>query len=167
METTIRLKNNIFFDHRGSFSPLSLKVLDKDWVQSNISFNLKKWTLRGLHYQRGEFEQSKLIKVINGKILDFVFDMRIENNSEIEFFEMISGDEVYIPKGYAHGFITLEDNTIVQYLVDNEYNQPSEGNIIWDKFTQIEDKIKTIEPNFDKGLITISDKDLIENGTDL
>jgi dTDP-4-dehydrorhamnose 3,5-epimerase-like enzyme len=51
--------------------------------------------------------------------------------------------------------ITLEDNTIVQYLVDNEYNQPSEGNIIWDKFTQIEDKIKTIEPNFDKGLITI------------
>lgn len=160
-EKAEKLKNCIFFDERGSFSPLSLNLLDKVWVQSNISVNPKKWTLRGLHYQKGWYSQSKLIKVIKGEILDFVVDLRGDTLSSVEFFEMSEGDEIIVPKGYAHGFITLEENTVVQYLVDNEYNPNSEGNLVWDKFDSILDKIKEISPEFETSKIIISKKDLI------
>jgi dTDP-4-dehydrorhamnose 3,5-epimerase len=162
MEKAIRIKKNIFFDDRGSFSPLSLKELDKVWAQSNISVNPNKWTLRGLHFQKGLLAQAKLIKVINGKILDFVLDMREGFNNNIEFFEMNSGDEIFVPKGFAHGFITLENNTIVQYLVDNKYDPPSEGSLVWSNFPVIEEEIKLLDPDFNKEMIIISDKDLVE-----
>ena len=162
MEKATKIKKNIFFDDRGSFSPLSLRLLDKVWVQSNISFNPNKWTLRGLHFQKGWWSQAKLIKVINGKILDFVIDMRDGSDNKIEFFEMGSGDEIIVPKGYAHGFITLEENTVVQYLVDNDYKPESEGNLVWLNFPEIEEKIKSIEPSFNKEMVIISDKDLVE-----
>jgi len=162
MEKATKIKKNIFFDDRGSFSPLSLRLLDKVWVQSNISFNPNKWTLRGLHFQKGWWSQAKLIKVINGKILDFVIDIRDGSDNKIEFFEMESGDEIIVPKGYAHGFITLEENTVVQYLVDNDYKPESEGNMVWLNFPEIEEKIKSIEPSFNKEMVIISDKDLVE-----
>ena len=162
MEKATKIKKNIFFDDRGSFSPLSLRLLDKVWVQSNISFNPNKWTLRGLHFQKGWWSQAKLIKVINGKILDFVIDMRDGSDNKIEFFEMGSGDEIIVPKGYAHGFITLEENTVVQYLVDNDYKPEFEGNLVWLNFPEIEEKIKSIEPSFNKEMVIISDKDLVE-----
>jgi dTDP-4-dehydrorhamnose 3,5-epimerase len=161
IEKAKKIKNCIFFDERGSFSPLSLKLLDKVWVQSNVSVNPKKWTLRGLHFQKGWYSQSKLIKVIKGEILDFVVDLRGDTLPNVEFFEMSEGDEIIVPKGYAHGFITLEENTVVQYLVDNEYNPDSEGNLVWTKFDSILDKIKEISPEFDQSKIIISKKDLI------
>lgn len=162
MEKATKIKKNIFFDDRGSFNPLSLRLLDKVWVQSNVSFNPNRWTLRGLHFQNGWWSQAKLIKVINGKILDFVIDMRNGSNNKIDFFEMEPGDEIFVPKGYAHGFITLEENTVVQYLVDNDYKPESEGNLVWLNFPEIEEKIKTIEPSFNKKMVIISDKDLVE-----
>lgn len=162
MEFAKKIKNNIFYDHRGSFSPLSLKILEKDWLQSNISVNPNKWTLRGLHFQKGEFSQAKLIKVMHGRILDFVLDMRIRNNKELEFFEMKPGDEIFVPREYAHGFITLEENTIVQYLVDNDYQPQSEGSLVWSNFPKITETILKIDPNFDEKLVVISDKDLVE-----
>lgn len=162
MEVARRLNTNIFLDHRGSFSPLSLKTLDKEWLQSNISVNPKKHTLRGLHYQKGEFAQAKLIKVINGRILDFVYDMREHSNDGVvDFFEMNAGDEIIVPRGYAHGFITLEDNTIVQYLVDNVYEPKSECSMVWNVFDSIKDKIKEIDSTFNVDNVIISDKDLI------
>ena len=114
MEQPRIINNRIFYDERGSFSPLSLFELDKEWKQSNISVNPKKFTLRGLHYQSGETAQAKLIKVINGRILDFVVDLRVPLRSynNCQFFEMKSGDELIVPRGFAHGFITLEDNTV-------------------------------------------------------
>jgi dTDP-4-dehydrorhamnose 3,5-epimerase len=74
---------------------------------------------------------------------------------------MESGDELLVPKGFAHGFITLRDNTIVQYLVDNDYSPESEGSIVWTNFEQIKVKIENLVGNFDENDITISDKDLI------
>jgi len=162
MEKAYRIKNNIFLDNRGSFSPLSLKLLDKDWVQSNISVNPKKWTLRGLHFQKGVHSQAKLIKVIHGRILDFVLDMRVNGGEDLEFFEMGPGDEILVPREYAHGFITLEENTIVQYLVDNDYNPQSECSLVWTSFPEIKKTMLNIDSNFDSDLIVISDKDLIE-----
>jgi dTDP-4-dehydrorhamnose 3,5-epimerase len=90
-----------------------------------------------------------------------VVDLRVDTPSDVEFFEMSEGDEIIVPKGYAHGFITLEDNTVVQYLVDNEYNPSSEGNLVWTNFESILDKIKEISPEFDPSKVIISKKDLI------
>ena len=115
------------------------------------------------HLQVGEFAQTKLIKVINGEILDFIVDIRegSENYMMLYMYHMESGDELLVPKGFAHGFITLRDNTIVQYLVDNDYSPESEGSIVWTNFEQIKIKIENLVGNFDENDITISDKDLI------
>jgi dTDP-4-dehydrorhamnose 3,5-epimerase len=164
MEQPRIINNRIFYDERGSFSPLSLFELDKEWKQSNISVNPKKFTLRGLHYQSGETAQAKLIKVINGRILDFVVDLRVPFRSydNCQFFEMKSGDELIVPRGFAHGFITLEDNTVVQYLVDNDYNPKTEGSLLWSSFPEIKNETLRLDSTFDISNIIISQKDLVE-----
>jgi dTDP-4-dehydrorhamnose 3,5-epimerase len=164
MEQPRIINNRIFYDERGSFSPLSLFELDKEWKQSNISMNPKKFTLRGLHYQSGETAQAKLIKVINGRILDFVVDLRVPFRSydNCQFFEMKSGDELIVPRGFAHGFITLEDNTVVQYLVDNDYNPKTEGSLLWSSFPEIKNETLRLDSTFDISNIIISQKDLVE-----
>lgn len=162
-------RKQVFPDSRGVFAPLSLKVGGLEWIQSNVSFNPKKFTLRGLHFQVGEFAQTKLIKVINGEILDFIVDIRedSENYMMLYQYHMESGDELLVPKGFAHGFITLRDNTIVQYLVDNDYSPKSEGSIVWTNFPQIKIKIEHLVGKFDENEITISEKDLITKNFNL
>ena len=76
MEQSQFKSNSVFVDHRGTFAPLSLQSYNKDWLQSNISFNPQIYTLRGLHFQVGEKSQAKLIKVITGSIVDFIVDIR-------------------------------------------------------------------------------------------
>jgi dTDP-4-dehydrorhamnose 3,5-epimerase-like enzyme len=71
------------------------------------------------------------------------------------------GDEVYVPRYFAHGFITIEDNTIVQYLVDNDYSPENEGVKVWSDYPEIYGKIKEIDPSFNGDLILIAAKDLI------
>lgn len=156
-------RKQVFPDSRGVFAPLSLKVGGLEWIQSNVSFNPKKYTLRGLHFQVGEFAQTKLIKVINGEILDFIVDIREDSDDYMMLYQyhMESGDELLVPKGFAHGFITLKDNTIVQYLVDNDYSPKSEGSIVWTNFEKIKIKIEHLVGKFNESEITISDKDLI------
>ena len=163
MEEPRIINNRIFYDERGSFSPLSLFELDKQWKQSNISVNPKKFTLRGLHYQSGETAQAKLIKVINGRILDFVVDLRIPliSYNNCQFFEMKGGDELIVPRGFAHGFITLEDNTVVQYLVDNDYSPNNEGSLLWSSLPDIKKEILKLDSTFDISSVIISKKDLV------
>ena len=164
MEQPRIINNRIFYDDRGSFSPLSLFELDKEWKQSNISVNPKKFTLRGLHYQSEETAQAKLIKVINGRILDFVVDLRVplKPYNNCQFFEMKGGDELIVPRGFAHGFITLEDNTVVQYLVDNDYSPNNEGSLLWSSLPDIKNEILKLDSTFDISNIIISEKDLVE-----
>ena len=106
----------------------------------------------------------KLIKVISGKILDFVVDMRkvSDDYNKVFFFEMNEGDEVYVPRYFAHGFITLEEDSIVQYLVDNDYSPENEGVKPWTLYPEIKNKIKELDSIFGEELIVIADKDLIE-----
>ena len=153
-------KGKAFYDHRGVFVPLSLTDTDH-WIQSNISVNTKKLTLRGLHFQLPPFEQAKLIKVIDGSIIDFIVDIRKKswNYNELYIYDMEPGDELYVPAGFAHGFITTKDNTIVQYLVNNTYSPESEGSIVWTKFLPLMQKFNTIE-DFNVHNIVINDKDL-------
>jgi len=154
-------KGKAFYDHRGVFVPLSL-TSHLTWYQSNISVNPKKLTLRGLHFQLPPYAQAKLIKVIDGSVLDFVVDIRKKspNYMKLHIFEMEPGDELYVPREFAHGFITTKDNTIVQYLVDNVYRPESEGSIVWTKFLPLIQKFNTIE-DFNVHDITINDKDLV------
>jgi len=125
--------NPVFVDHRGTFAPLSLKSENKNWLQSNVSFNPIIYTLRGLHFQVGEKGQTKLIKVITGTIIDFIVDIREDSPEYMNllYYPMIPGDELLVPRGFAHGFMTTSPNTIVQYLVDNDYSPESEGSIYW------------------------------------
>lgn len=164
MEQGFKIKNNVFVDHRGTFAPLSLYSLDKDWIQSNVSFNPKKGTFRGLHFQLGDFAQAKLIKVITGMIIDFIVDIRIDSPHYLKVYEFIvnPGEELYVPRGYAHGFLTTEDNTVVQYLVDNIYSPENEGSIYWKEFPEIVDTIKEYQDGvLNEGELIISEKDLV------
>ncbi len=165
METAKLIESPIFYDNRGGFAPLQLNVFDKTWLQSNLSINTKSLTLRGLHYQRGESAQAKFIKVIRGVILDFVIDLRPESSEfgRISFFYMKAGKELFVPRNFAHGFITLEDDTIVQYLVDNVYDQSSERTIHWKTIPMIENEIKKYIPKFLPRNVTISKKDEVHN----
>jgi dTDP-4-dehydrorhamnose 3,5-epimerase len=167
IESPTLKQNKVFKDNRGKFAPLSLdpqNQFDKKWIQSNISTNPKKYTIRGLHFQVGDKSQAKLIKVIDGRILDVVVDIREELDTfmTLEMFDMSPGDELFVPRGFAHGFITMVDNTIVQYLVDNEYSPESEGIIVWDTFEEIRNKLIEIsDRDFIHSEMTIADKDLV------
>jgi dTDP-4-dehydrorhamnose 3,5-epimerase len=164
MEKAYFIENRSFRDNRGVFCPLDLAKLDKNWAQSNISVNPKKFTLRGLHFQKNEYAQAKLIKVISGRILDFVVDLRTvsEDYNKVFFFDMSEGDEIYVPRYFAHGFITIQEKTVVQYLVDNDYSPENEGVKVWTNYPDIYKEIKKINSFFDGELVIIADKDLIE-----
>jgi dTDP-4-dehydrorhamnose 3,5-epimerase len=118
------IKKSIFCDERGIFVPLSLKSFS--WVQSNISVNPNIFTLRGLHFQKQPFAQSKLIKIISGSIIDFVIDIDPNSStySKVNIFDMKAGDELFIPNNYAHGFLTLE-KTISTRLLSNKGSSKS------------------------------------------
>ena len=121
-------KNPVFKDDRGLFFPLFL--MDKLWVQSNVSIS-KKYTFRGLHHQKGNTAQTKKITVITGSIIDFVVDLRMGNFMDTKFFKLLPGDTITVPAGCAHGFLALEDNTMIQYLVDNDYSPSTEISFDW------------------------------------
>ena len=170
METAQLIYNPVFKDERGTFAPLplifgegKLEVLKKEWLQSNLSVNPKKWTLRGLHYQSEPYAQTKLVKVVTGKIIDFVIDLRTDSEDfgKCFIFEVTPNNELYVPKGFAHGFITTEDSTVVQYLVDERYHQPKEGSIMWNSIPMIVEYLNNHISEFNSEDILISEKDRI------
>jgi|TARA_A100001015_G_scaffold320593_1_gene447545 dTDP-4-dehydrorhamnose 3,5-epimerase len=146
------MKNNIntFLDNRGKFIPYNLE----GWDQMNISINEKIFTFRGLHYQTKPY-QTKLVKVIQGKVLDFLYDIKTDT---VEVYELNQDNELLVTSNYAHGFLTLEPNTIFTYLVSGDYNPKSEHSIVWDTIPPIKSIINyTIRDN----KLTISEKDKI------
>ncbi|MAR60960.1 MAG: dTDP-4-dehydrorhamnose 3,5-epimerase [Euryarchaeota archaeon] len=129
-----------FRDDRGSFKETFNKLdfenigLFTEFTQDNVSFSKLKGTLRGLHYQKDEFSQTKLVSVLCGSIYDVFLDIRPNSNTFGQFGSLSldpDAGSILIPKGFAHGFCTLEDNTIVSYKVDNYYNKDSESGVIW------------------------------------
>lgn len=164
--TPVFTKKDAFYDKRGIFVPLSL-TSHLTWLQSNISVNLKPFTLRGLHFQVDPYQQSKLIKIIHGSVIDFNVNINFKSKDylKIKMFKMSPGDELYVPNNYAHGFLTLEENTIVQYLVNNIYKPESEGVIPWTQFPELLQEFKKIE-NFSIENLTIIDRDLIAKNFD-
>jgi len=168
MELPKLIEHPVYHDHRGVFNQQPIvdyynKDIDRLWIQSNTSVSHKKFTLRGLHFQVEPFEQTKYVKIIQGKVLDFVVDLRkfYSGYKKIYFFELDDTKALVVPKGFAHGLITLEDNTIVTYLTDNKYNPEKERTLQWDTVPEIRERV--MELIADSELI-LSDKDRV--GTD-
>lgn len=134
------IQPNIFKDDRGYFfESYNKKVfedasLDLNFVQDNQSLS-EKDTLRGLHFQLSPYKQGKLVSVIRGAAQDVVVDIRKNSPTYGKHFSIILNEDnktcLWVPIGFAHGFLALEDNTILSYKCTEFYNQESEGGIIW------------------------------------
>ena len=145
----------VFEDNRGCFAPVKLFG---DWVQSNISISDNLFTFRGLHLQSGRHKQTKKLSVIRGAIIDFVVDLRPETFGDFYQFMLEPGQAVFVPNHCAHGFLTLKSGTIVNYLVDNDYNKESEVCIKWDSVPDVKETITKYISGWDLQLV-ISSKD--------
>ncbi|MCB4790683.1 MAG: dTDP-4-dehydrorhamnose 3,5-epimerase [Elusimicrobia bacterium] len=111
-------------------------------VQCNISFNKKKGTLRGMHYQKAPYREAKLVSCIKGKVYDVIIDLRPESKTFHKWYAIeLSADSskttapyrmLYIPKGFAHGFQTLTDNCYMQYFMSEYYSSKHASGVRWD-----------------------------------
>lgn len=157
------LKHDIFEDERGYFyESFNKKIFEEctgtkaDFVQDNQSLS-KKGVLRGLHFQKGAYAQAKLVRVIKGDVLDVVVDLRKESSTFGRHFKMRLSESnnisIYIPKGMAHGFLSLSDETIFTYKCDEYYNRQAEGGIVYN------DAVLNIDWELDPNELTISEKD--------
>lgn len=133
------LEPDRFGDDRGYFSPYFInKNLEelgfKKVVQANRSKS-SKGVVRGLHFQENPKCQAKIVEVIKGSAIDVVVDIRRNSPTYGEFTAVRLTDEnnrqLFVPRGFAHGFVSLEDDTIFQYLIDNDYAKELEGGILW------------------------------------
>jgi len=140
IEGLLVIEPQVFVDDRGyffesynshKFSEIGVNV---NFLQDNQSMS-NKGALRGLHFQSQPFEQGKLVTVIQGAVHDVVVDIRKDSLTYGKYFSLLldgkSKKMFWIPPGFAHGFETLEDNTIFQYKCTNVYNKASEGGLLW------------------------------------
>tara|TARA_B100000902_G_scaffold380503_1_gene415992 strand:+ start:48 stop:611 length:564 start_codon:yes stop_codon:yes gene_type:complete len=150
-------------DKRGFFSEVYQKnsfeeIGIKDhFIQENHSFSKNKYTFRGLHFQKPPFEQAKLVRVLQGSIIDIAVDLRVNSETYLQHrlidLSAKNFKQVYVPVGFAHGFLTLEENCEISYKVSNPYDYESDVSI------SIFDEELGIELPCQKENITISDKD--------
>lgn len=135
------VKPEVITDERGlffeSFNYKKFKELthfEGEFVQDNQSIS-KRGVLRGLHFQKEEYAQAKLVRVIQGEVLDVAVDLRPESKTFLKHFSIVLNDknnyQLFIPRGFAHGFITLSENSIFAYKCDNYYHKASESGIIY------------------------------------
>ena len=121
---------NIFDDNRGFLSTLDIeKLIEKlptssfNFAYQLLSFSEKKHTFRGMHYQEQPFTQNKLIIIHQGSIVDLVIELGNKEIDDVLSFEISAGDAIFVPNNYAHGFISLTDNVLMQYFMDNKFSQ--------------------------------------------
>ena len=138
------IEPKVFDDARGYFfeafkmKEFQENVADVDFVQENESKS-SYGVLRGLHYQKGEWSQAKLVRVIKGKVLDVAVDLRTESATFGKYVMVELSDEnkrqFFIPRGFAHGFMVLSDEAVFTYKVDNDYAPQAEASIRWNDDT--------------------------------
>lgn len=134
------IQPDVFPDERGYFfesyqeDKFRALGIQAKFVQDNESLS-QKGVLRGLHFQRPPFAQGKLVRVVTGSVLDVAVDIRKDSPTYGHWVKagLSAANKLmmWIPEGFAHGFLVLEDNTIFQYKCTNYYNRESEGGIIW------------------------------------
>ncbi|WP_452603004.1 dTDP-4-dehydrorhamnose 3,5-epimerase [Pontimicrobium sp. MEBiC06410] len=165
LEDCFILEPTIFNDERGYFfesfnNSVFNKIMGVNtvFVQDNESYSTK-GVLRGLHYQQGEFAQAKLVRVVKGKVLDVAVDLRKNSKTYSEYISVeLTEDnkrQLFVPKGFAHGFVVLSDTAIFSYKCDGFYNKDAERGIIYNDITlNIDWKLPEKE-------LIISEKDLL------
>ena len=141
IEGLLVFKPRVFEDSRGNFfESFNQKIFEEHtngmfhFVQDNQSIS-KKGILRGLHFQNPPFAQGKLVRVVKGKVLDVAVDIRKKSKTYGEYFSIelseANNTQFWIPPGFAHGFFSLEEDTIFSYKCTNYYSPESEGTIRW------------------------------------
>ena len=153
---------DIYNDERGYFfesfnyEKYKNNDIDNEWIQDNESKSTY-GVLRGLHYQLPPYTQAKLVRVIKGKVLDVVVDIRKNSNTFGRHISVeLSEDnkyQLYIPRGFAHGFVVLSEEAIFSYKCDNIYMKSHEAGILYN------DKELNIDWKIDLSKVIISDKD--------
>ncbi|MHC1709801.1 MAG: dTDP-4-dehydrorhamnose 3,5-epimerase [Methanomassiliicoccales archaeon] len=138
----IVIEPKVFQDSRGwffeSYSVRNLEPygIEMEFVQDNHSYSASKGVIRGLHYQAPPFDQSKLVRCTRGSVFDVAVDIRHGSPNFAKWFGIVLSAEnkkqLFIPKGFAHGFLTLEDGCEVQYKVDSFYSYEHDRNIRFD-----------------------------------
>ena len=164
-EGLVSIYPSVFGDERGFFLESFNQVKYAEFleghsfVQDNLSKS-KKGVLRGLHFQAPPFDQGKLVQVITGSVLDVVVDIRRNSPSYGQTFQIVLNstdrNQLWIPPGFAHGFVSLEDDTIFSYKCTNTYSKEHEGCILWNDPTlaidwNVEDPI--ISPKDTEGIL--------------
>jgi len=140
IEDLIVIEPKIFGDERGYF----LESFNKKWFNENVietkfiqdnESKSARGVVRGLHYQKPPFAQSKLVRVIQGEVLDVVVDLRKDSITYGKTYSVILNSEnkkqLFVPRGFAHGFSVLSENAIFSYKVDNDYSPEHEDGILW------------------------------------
>jgi dTDP-4-dehydrorhamnose 3,5-epimerase-like enzyme len=127
-----KLENNLFVDYRGSLSCIPHDVLDRHWANTTIATNTQNHTFRGMHYQSPE--QEKYVQVVHGKIVDF--QMCLETKA-VDYVFLNKGESVFIDSDKAHGYLTLEPNTIVLYFTSEDYNLETQHSVKWREIEEI------------------------------
>ena len=140
IEDIILIKPEIYSDNRGFFMESYKKSeflnngITEDFNQDNYSKS-KKHVLRGLHFQQAPYEQSKLIRCLKGRIYDVSVDIRLNSKTFGQYVKIELSENnkhmLYIPAGFAHGFVALEDEVEILYKTSKEYNQKADRGIIW------------------------------------
>jgi dTDP-4-dehydrorhamnose 3,5-epimerase len=163
------LKPRVFADERGyffeSFNELTFKQnnIDFNWVQDNQSSS-KYGVIRGLHFQKPPFAQTKLIRVLQGEILDVVVDLRHASKTFGQSYSILLSSQnhfqLLIPKGFAHGFSVLSETADVMYKCDELYNKESESGILFN------DPQLAIDWKVDTDKMVVSSKDLVLSAFD-
>jgi dTDP-4-dehydrorhamnose 3,5-epimerase len=136
------IEPQLFTDDRGFFTRTFSKKefaehgCNSELLECNVSFNRRAGTLRGMHFQNPPHAQSKLVRCTRGAIWDAIIDLRPESSTFKKWFGVeLTADnrkQLYIPEGFAHGFITLADGTEVFYQMGNVYNAAASGGVRWD-----------------------------------
>lgn len=139
LEGVLIIEPDVFGDHRGWFMESWSKKkyedlgINVEFVQDNESFTAKKGTLRGLHFQMNPMAQSKLVRVVKGAVLDVAVDIRKNSPTYLKWVSVELSEEnkrqFFIPKGFAHGFVTLTDNVQFVYKCDNFYSKECDRSI--------------------------------------
>lgn len=162
IEDVILIKPTLFGDDRGYFFESFHQQKFNEFVGKQINFaqdnesKSSKNVLRGLHFQAPPFAQGKLVRVIQGSVLDVALDIRKSSKTYGQFVSFVlSADnkmQAFIPEGFAHGFLTLEDQTIFQYKCTNYYHPQSEGSILWN------DSALSIPWNVEQPILSLKDE---------
>ena len=161
IEGLLIIKPDVFKDERGYFfesynkERFAKEGLVMNFVQDNESKS-GRGVIRGLHFQKPPFAQGKLVRVVKGSVMDVAVDIRKNSPTYGKWESRILSEEnkemFWIPEGFAHGFITLEDNTVFSYKCTNVYNKLSEGSLRWN------DPDLNIQWNFETPILSDKDK---------